>query len=93
MAIFVITQFSNAEIYSIKTYTDSNLTIESDKFEDGMSVFFVINSSYSGGTKIANVTNGKEVISMPIYDNGTYPDKNAGDGLYTGHFRVSECQQ
>ena len=89
MAIFVITQFSNAEIYSIKTYTDSNLTIESDKFEDGMSVFFVINSSYSGGTKIANVTNGKEVISMPIYDNGTYPDKNAGDGLYTGHFRVS----
>ncbi|HIE34108.1 MAG TPA: hypothetical protein EYP86_03090, partial [Candidatus Altiarchaeales archaeon] len=58
-------------------------------FEDGMPVFFIFNSSDSGGTKIASVTNGKEIIFMPIYDNGTYPDKTANDSLYTGHFRVS----
>jgi len=74
----------------IKTYVDSDLKIESALFEDGMPVFFTVsNLGSSGGVKNVTISNGKEIISTPIYDNGTYPDKVADDGIYTGHFRVS----
>ena len=74
----------------IITYEDSDLLVLKEVFEDGMTVYFTAQDGKTiGGAKKALISNGKETVSMLIYDNGTFPDKYANDGVYTGHFRVS----
>ena len=75
---------------SIQTYSDPELSLPATVFPDGMPVYFTVSDGVTaGGTATATVTNGTETVSMTIYDDGTYPDKVASDGVYTGHFRVT----
>jgi len=75
---------------NIQCYNDSDLSVPTTTFADGVPVYFTVSDgATAGGTATATVTNGKETVSMSIYDDGTYPDKTADDGVYTGHFRVS----
>ena len=93
--VVVVVSVSNAPLVdaatdSIQTYSDPELSLPATVFPDGMPVYFTVSDGVTAGdTATATVTNGTETISMTIYDDGTYPDKVADDGIYTGHFRVT----
>jgi len=87
---FCLFEEAELSLEDITTYEDPDLLVLKEVFSDGMTVYFTAQDSKTiGGAKNALISNGKEIVSTLIYDNGTFPDKYANDGVYTGHFRVS----
>ncbi|RJS68045.1 PEGA domain-containing protein [Candidatus Bathyarchaeota archaeon] len=81
---------ANTAAETIQTYKDPELREPADIFPDGSPVFLTVSDGKSrGGVKMGEVENARERISVVLYDDGTYPDRVAGDGVYTGFFRVT----
>ncbi len=78
---------------TIKAYMDSGLIQEAAVFPDGAKVYVTVTDGIMvGGNTTISVTNNEnppENIVVEVSDNGTFYDKIANDGIYSGMFIVT----
>ena len=81
---------SSGEPDGVSTYKSNNYESVDSVFADGEKVYVSVMdwAQTSGGRSTASAAYGGETISFNIYDDGTFPDPKAGDGIYWGVFTV-----